>query len=342
MNLQFNRELSRVHDAMEGLVHCYQDSYKKIYEEYNLSLSKTAEEAFEIIKEKVVYNIPHSDLFFNKETGLAVAFAISRFIPPDLTLDNFVDYLSNLKDEEVKLIVLSNLNSVEKKKSYEEIQMIAQEEIKTLDFLRTIKVSSSIKWEAIEFLRDLRNSMKSFIELVKRYIPIYKKIISDNKELIEGFENYVESGIKTEGEAFITNVVRDTITLDADQIIVGILFFCSRNFKCATVGDKLYVFFGIDYDDTILAEGDIFISIFKNLSDKTRFQILNLLKDKDLYGQEIAEKVGITLATVSYHMNYLMAANLVKLEKVGRKGYYSLKKDTFIKCIDFLNSNFNL
>ena len=52
--------------------------------------------------------------------------------------------------------------------------------------------------------------------------------------------------------------------------------------------------------------------VFKNLADKTRFQILNLLKSGDLYGQEIAEKVGITLATVSYHMSFLLAANLVR------------------------------
>lgn len=345
MNIKFNRGLSRVHDAMEGLVYCYKDNYKQIYEEYNLSLNKAAEEAFGFIKERIVFDIPNSDLFFSMETGVAVTFARSRFIPVDLTIDNYVDYLTGLSDEEVKLIVLSNLNSEGLKVSYEELLRISRDEAEILDFLRNRKLPSSIKWEALEFFRDIQNSMKGFITLVKRYIPIYKKILNSNKKLIESFENYVESGINSEGEAFFTKFVRDAISLDAEQIIVGTLFFRSRSLICATVGEKLYVFFGMDYEETVrlaLGDGDVAISVFKNLSDKTRFHILNLLKDRELYGQEIAEKVGITLATVSYHMNYLLASNLVRLEKVGQKGYYSLKKDTLRKSIDFLNSNFDL
>lgn len=345
MNIEFNRGLSRVHDAMEGLVYCYKDNYKHIYEEYNLSLNKAAEEAFVFIKERITMDIANSDLFFSRETGAAITFARSRFIPSDLSVDNFVDYLIGLSDEEVKLIVLSNLNSAGPKISHEELILISQDGTRIMDFLRNIKLSSSIKWEALEFFRDVRSSMKGFIELVKRYIPIYKKILSRNKKLIETFENYVESGINSEGEVFFTKLVKDSIRLDAEEIIIGTLFFRSRTLICTIVGEKLYIFIGMDYEETVrlsLGAGDASISVFKNVSDKTRFQILNLLKDKDLYGQEIADKVGITLATVSYHMNYLLASNLVTLEKVGQKGYYSLRKDTLKKSVDFLNNNFNL
>ncbi len=345
MNIKFNRGLSRVHNAMQGLVNCYKDNYKLLYEEYDLSLNKASEEAFNFIKERIIFDIPHCDLFFSRETEAAAAFARSRFIPSDLTIDNFVDYLMGLSDEEVKLIILSNLNSAGLNISYEELLLISQDETRILDFLRKLKLTSSIKWEALDFFRDVRSSMKKFIDLVNKYIPIYKKVINNNKKLIEGFENYIENGIDSEGEVFFAKLVRDSISLDAEQIIVGTLFFRSRNLICATVGEKLYVFIGMDYEETArlaLGDGDSVMSVFKNLADKTRFHILNLLKDRELYGQEIAEKVGITMATVSYHMNYLLASNLVKLEKVGQKGYYSLKKDTLKKSIDFLNSNFYL
>lgn len=345
MNIKFNKDLSRINDAMEGLVHSYKDNYKLIYEEYSLSLNKAAEEAFEFIKERITFDIPNSDLFFGRETGAAISFVRSRFIPSDLTIDNFADYLMGLSDEEVKLIVLSNLNSSGLNISYEELLPISQDETRLLEFLRKLTLSSSIKWEALEFFRDVGKAMKGFIDLVRRYIPVYKKVLNSNKKIIESFENYIGNGIESEGDAFFTKLVRDTIRLDAEQIIVGTLFFRSRNLVCATVGEKLYVFIGMDYEETVrlaLGDGDTLISVLKNLSDKTRFHILNLLKDRELYGQEIAEKVGITMATVSYHMNYLLASDLVRLEKVGQKGYYSLKKDTLKKSIDFLNSNFNL
>ncbi len=345
MVIKFDRGLSRVNDAMEGLFNCYKDNYKFMYEEFDLSLSKTSEEAINFIKERIIFDIPQCDLFLSRETCLALAFGRSRFIPRDLTIDNFVDYLMGLSDEEVKLIVLSNLNCIGLHLDYEELLPISQDEIKIFDFLRQIKLSPSIKWEALEFFRDVRNSMKGFIDLVKKYIPLYKKVLASNKKLIEDFENYVQNGVEADGEGFFSKMVKDSISLDAKEITVGILFFRSRNLVCATVGEKLYLYIGMDYEETVrlyLSNGDALVSVLKNLSDKTRFQILNLLKDKELYGQEIAERVGITMATVSYHMNYLLAAHLVRLEKVGQKGYYSLKKDTLKKSIDDLSSIFGL
>jgi DNA-binding transcriptional ArsR family regulator len=347
MKIRFDRDLSRVHDAMWGLVNCYKDNYKLLYEEYDLDLNRASEEALRFIGERINLNIPRSELFFSRETATAVTFATSRFLPPDLTLDNFGEYLRGLSEEEIKLIVLSDLKSMGENLAYEELAGISQDETQILDFIRKLKLPSSIKWEALEFFSDVKTSMKGFIELVNDYIPVYKKVIKKNKNLIENFENYIASGIESEGEAFFNRFLRDTMSLDADQVIAGILFFNSRSLICTTVGEKLYVFVGMDYEETVkLVTGDgdmdINISIYKNLSDKTRFQILNLLKDQELYGQEIAEKVGITMATVSYHMSYLLASNLVKLDRVGQKGYYTLKRDTLRKSVDFLNNNFEL
>lgn len=345
MEIIFNRELSRVHDAMEGLVQCYKDNYKLLYEEYNLNLNKAAEEAIHLIGDRIAFDIPQSDLFFSKDTGIAVAFTTSRFIPSDLSVDNFVDYLRGLSDKEARLIVLSNIKPQEV--SYEEICDISQDETKVLDFLRRLPLPSSIKWEAFEFFSDVGTSMKGLIALVEKYLPVYKKVIKKNIKLIEAFENDVANRIKSEGEAYYTKLLNGSISLDANQVIAGTLFFSSRSLICTTVGEKLYIFVGLDFEETIkLISGDgetaFFISVYKNLSDKTRLQILNLLKDKEYYGLEIAEKVGITLATVSYHMSYLLASNLVSVEKVGQKGYYTLKKNTLKKAIDFLQNNFNL
>lgn len=347
MKISFSRELSRIHDAMEGLVLGYKDRYKSFYEEFGLNLNKAPEEAIHLISERIKFDIPQSELFFSRETGTAIAFAHSRFIPSDLTIDNFVEHLKGLSEDQIKFIVLSDLVPEDIKLNKEERLLILQDENKILDFIRGLKLSSSIKWEALEFFRDVNASMKGFIELVMAYIPLYKKIIKKNEKLIKNFDDYVINSIESEGESFLNKLARGSISLESEEIIAGALFLNSRSLICNTVGEKLYVFIGTDFEETVrlvTGDGDVDfnISIFKNLSDKTRFQILNLLKHKELYGQEIAEKVGITMATVSYHMSYLMASNLVKLEKVGQKGYYTLNRDTLRKSVDFLNNNFNL
>ena len=64
--------------------------------------------------------------------------------------------------------------------------------------------------------------------------------------------------------------------------------------------------------------------LFKALNDKTRREILELLKEKDLSAGEIAEKFEIAKPSISHHLDLLKQAELVTSEKKGQFIYYSL------------------
>lgn len=68
---------------------------------------------------------------------------------------------------------------------------------------------------------------------------------------------------------------------------------------------------------------------FKALSDPTRRQILDLLKEKDLTAGEIAQHFQITKPSVSHHLNILKEAGLVQDEREGQFIYYSLNTTVF-------------
>lgn len=68
---------------------------------------------------------------------------------------------------------------------------------------------------------------------------------------------------------------------------------------------------------------------FKALSDPTRRQILDLLKEKDLTAGEIAQHFDITKPSVSHHLNILKEAGLVQDEREGQFIYYSLNTTVF-------------
>ncbi len=63
---------------------------------------------------------------------------------------------------------------------------------------------------------------------------------------------------------------------------------------------------------------------FKALNDKTRRQILELLKEKDLTEGEIAEKFHISKPSISHHLDLLRQADLVTSVKEGQFIYYSI------------------
>jgi DNA-binding transcriptional ArsR family regulator len=79
----------------------------------------------------------------------------------------------------------------------------------------------------------------------------------------------------------------------------------------------------------------------KMLSDKTRYQILVLLKaKKSMNGIEIAEQMKLATSTVSHHMTHLKNSGLIHEEPVGNTKYYSINRHSMKNCIETLEKTF--
>lgn len=79
----------------------------------------------------------------------------------------------------------------------------------------------------------------------------------------------------------------------------------------------------------------------KMMSDKTRYKILVLLKEKkSLNGIEIAEHMNLATSTVSHHMSQLRNSGLVHEEPAGNTKYYSLNTHCIKNCIETLEKTF--
>ncbi|GAC1400052.1 MAG: hypothetical protein NVSMB52_13650 [Chloroflexota bacterium] len=65
------------------------------------------------------------------------------------------------------------------------------------------------------------------------------------------------------------------------------------------------------------------LRVLRSLADETRLRILHMLIERPLYGQQIAERLGLTHPTVSHHMAQLRIAGLTRTELAqdGSKTY---------------------
>ena len=70
-------------------------------------------------------------------------------------------------------------------------------------------------------------------------------------------------------------------------------------------------------------------NIFKVLSDKQRRDILTMLKDGRLSAGEIAQKLSISPAALSYHLRLLKSADLVTEYKNKNYVYYEINTSVF-------------
>jgi len=92
--------------------------------------------------------------------------------------------------------------------------------------------------------------------------------------------------------------------------------------------------------------------IFKALSNKTRLQILQWLKDPDLHFSpqerdmkefgvcvgKIQEKVQLTQSTVSEYLSILQRTGLIESMRVGQWTYYKRNEDAMRKLKEQLDS----
>ncbi|CAM3355127.1 autorepressor SdpR family transcription factor [Vagococcus fessus] len=67
----------------------------------------------------------------------------------------------------------------------------------------------------------------------------------------------------------------------------------------------------------------------KAISDPVRRQILEMLKGGDLSAGDIAERIDLTNATVSYHLSQLQKAGLIEKRKEKNFIYYELNLSVF-------------
>lgn len=80
------------------------------------------------------------------------------------------------------------------------------------------------------------------------------------------------------------------------------------------------------------------IKLFKCLSDKSRLQILKSLSKEDMYVERLAERLGLTPATISFHLKKLEDAKAVTSYKEQYYTMYSLCKDVFMtNILDIIN-----
>lgn len=75
------------------------------------------------------------------------------------------------------------------------------------------------------------------------------------------------------------------------------------------------------------------IKLFKCLADKSRLQILKSLSLEDMYVERLAERLGLTPATISFHLKKLADAGAVTSYRNQYYVMYALRKEVFLSRI---------
>ena len=78
---------------------------------------------------------------------------------------------------------------------------------------------------------------------------------------------------------------------------------------------------------------------FKNLSNKSKFNIIMSLRDGPMSVNDITKKVGEEQSKVSHNLRSLRSCNILKVKQDGKKRIYSLNGKTIIPIIQIVETH---
>lgn len=253
--------------------------------------------------------------------------------------------------------------------------------IKTLDYESMIRLFMSDDESAIDvvesdLLEELKeddetkdnnkHSVEGFLEykkypdeMLERYLRFANRFYNDyylpiEQEISEILEKKIKKHQKIK-EEHIDKYLKGVALIKLDEVKSGetkfqpiVSYFLQTSIVLKYDYDEniLYSVYGYKaesrFDPKYIAKRRR--DLFKSLSDETRMKIINALKTGPKYTTELADLIGVSKATISYHMNRLVILDIVKIcvESSGKKVHYELDIDElekyFIGFLDQLRS----
>ena len=343
MNSQYNIKSSPIwtYEVIHFLLEVKLEEEKEIIQNHN-SFGKTKEEVEEFFHNYLKYkNILKKEVLpiYYEYPKLDIAFKIGKDENNQAELVRFITsikvsgYNRPLSNEDRAKIVEGAIvevleNSFVDLEDNPEIGSLSH----LLELLETTEKTAEEKLQLISIYENRCEFMLELEEFVDRVIPIFKThypIISSD------FNNTLNLLEETEN---LSTILPEVITVDfpdVEETNIGIGIF---SFNQLSVGYNdnilnysigIYFFILGELKEQYSSYEEALLSDLKAISDNTRLNIIYNLAESPMYIQELAEKLDLTPATISHHIDILLKNQLISITmdiEKSKRIYYEINK----------------
>ncbi len=202
--------------------------------------------------------------------------------------------------------------------------MNAEEKYNALRLLSSMEYYQAIYDEKIratvDVLKALRPTFDSLLKKLHRALE---------RQMQEGHQLFEDLGLRIDGE-------NDYILYPSLERLNSISMHGIDDDKAihVFVGCGVFPMQQISHRNEV--RQNQFAEFLKTLADPTKMDILRLLKERTYYSSELARTLGLTGATISYHMAALLSVDLLFLNKQGNRLYYERNEEALTQYLQQL------
>lgn len=210
-------------------------------------------------------------------------------------------------------------------------------------------IDESTRGNVVKCLEAIRDTKKKILTILRKvYKDAYSKIKNSVEKLLaETQKQYMEQLFLTPVD-FVNRYFRNDFRAVNGKwpyrIVIHLSLFDPVDIKKLSIHDYInqegYIVLGKEaiqwYNDE--NQSRIICQFLKAISDENRLTILKQLSIKPSYGQELAEKLKLTPATIKHHLALLEELKLVQASRTEHKVYYLINKEEVEKGLDDLKT----
>ena len=288
--------------------------------------SSSLEEQLEVIVEEMrqmsvpLESYKDNILYFYKDDALRMFFVNVKNVLRYHSFDEYAKVLHSMDEGQIKQQLMTTIVKQDEEEASVEDKVVELlgNQFAFLDFLKNLPIDDTVRWNYFTIMSQPKKFVEDFISLHQTLKPIFEKVYAEYLPILEKsyqeFETTIQEHPTILAEAFSGTKVIEEIDWVSDEIsVIPTLLLSDFYFQDSEIlilgAKSLEVIQRVI--QTRLDKQQERINVFKNLGDKTRYQIFCEIAKGTKSVKGIAEQLGITSATVSYHINELVLSNLV-------------------------------
>jgi DNA-binding transcriptional ArsR family regulator len=185
--------------------------------------------------------------------------------------------------------------------------------------------------------------MKKYVDLMFKLVPIFEELYFSYENEVKTYGQNLADSLNKKGAEGLDDISYSILNIDIlggaeINIIISVMF--SYAISIVTIAGGTYVAWGLKMEEAFRAMKEINenktnerVQIFKNLGDKTRYEVLKLIASGETSTKEIAKTLGVSSATISYHINNFLTSKVIKLDRTNNKYRYAVDYELLEKTI---------
>lgn len=253
--------------------------------------------------------------------------------------------------------LIERLEAMSEEEFLDQVKHVIRIEPEKRDWLHGDMIVEALERDWAELSIDFSAEAKQLVSLLSSAAYFRNRLIEVlswfNEKFISPYEDRIlvlmEDHIREYQQRFRddSDMVIDAFTngnsgiLDPEKTVILYPITADSPDISIYMPDDIHMIYGIDHAVKLLetSKSERTDILVKAVSDPKRLEILRLLRQRTWYGREIAQELKLTPATVSYHVDILFQAGLIRIQRPeGRRFYYTINErgiHELISCLEY-------